>query len=74
MVNGPVHEVLGRMQQEGKAPLGHIDQVCVCVQAGRQAGFWRPSCLVLPKIDWLGTYLHVVGFTCFFCRTVANTE
>lgn len=27
MVNGPVHEVLGRMQQEGKAPLGHIDQV-----------------------------------------------
>jgi hypothetical protein len=27
IVNGPVHEVLGRMQMEGKAPLGHIDQV-----------------------------------------------
>jgi hypothetical protein len=26
-VNGPLHEVLGRMHMEGKAPLGHIDQV-----------------------------------------------
>jgi hypothetical protein len=27
IINGPVHEVLGRMQLEGKSPLGHIDQV-----------------------------------------------
>jgi hypothetical protein len=27
IINGPVLEVLGRMQLEGKAPLGHIDQV-----------------------------------------------